>query len=112
MVSTPAQVHDRAQGGLSRKGVYRLTDKELKGVRFESLAVIIPVLRELTGKEVEVGDLLEYVDDEPPKKKTWRDLIGAAGDVDGPTDMAEHHDEYLGEAELHDHEQMSLQGKR
>lgn len=36
--------------------------------------------------------------DDAPKKKTWRDLIGAAGSVDGPTDIAERHDYYLGKA--------------
>lgn len=108
----PAQVHDRVQGKLSRNGVYRLTDDELKGVRFESLAVIIPALRELTGEDVQVGDLLEYVGEAPPRKKTWRDLIGAGGSIDGPTDIAERHDEYLGEAELREHEQMHLNGQR
>lgn len=107
-----SQVVDKAQGKLSRTGIYRLTDEELKGVRFESLAVIIPALRELTGEDVQVGDLLEYVGEEPPRKKTWRDLIGAGGSVDGPTDIAERHDEYLGEAELREHEQMHLLGER
>lgn len=107
-----SQVVDKTDGKLSRKGVYRLTDDELKGVRFESLAAIIPALRELTGEDVAVGDLLEYVGDAPPRKKTWRDLIGALGDVDGPTDMAERHDDYLGEALLEEHEQGTLRGKR
>lgn len=107
-----SQVVDKTEGKLSRKGVYRLTDDELKGVRFESLAAIIPALRELTGEDVAVGDLLEYVGEAPPKKKTWRDLIGALGDVDGPTDMAERHDDYLGEALLEEHEQGTLRGER
>lgn len=46
--------------------------------------------------------------DDAPKKKTWRDLIGAFDDPDSPGDVAERHDEYLGEAELREHEQMSL----
>lgn len=107
-----AQVVDKAQGKLSRNGVYRLTDPELGGVRFESLAAIIPALRELTGEDVAVGDLLEYIDEAPPKKKTWRDLVGTLGDVDGPTDMAERHDDYLGEALLEEHEQGTLRGER
>lgn len=36
--------------------------------------------------------------DDAPRKKTWRDLIGAAGSVDGPTDIAERHDYYLGKS--------------
>ncbi len=32
------------------------------------------------------------------KKKTWRDLIGAAGDTEGPTDVSERHDYYLDES--------------
>ncbi len=107
-----SQVVDKTQGKLSRNGVYRLMGDELKGVRFESLAAVIPALSELTGKDVKIGDLLEYVGEEPPRKKTWRDLIGAAGDVDGPTDMADRHDDYLGEALLEEHERMHLRGER
>lgn len=107
-----SQVVDKTHGKLSRNGVYRLTDDELKGVRFESLAAVIPALSELTGKDVKVGDLLEYVGDAPPRKKTWRDLIGALGDFDGPTDMAERHDDYLAEAEWEEHQAGSLRGQR
>lgn len=99
-------------GQLSQNGVYRLTGDDLKGVRFESLAVLIPALIELTGKDVQVGDLLEYVGEKPPKKKTWRDLIGAFDDPDSPGDVAELHDDYLGEAMLEEHERMHLRGKR
>ena len=45
---------------LSQKGVYRLTDEDLSGIRFNSLDVIIPALNELTGKRVQVSDLLEF----------------------------------------------------
>ncbi len=47
---------------LSQKGVYRLTQNDLSGIRFESLQAIIPALRDLTGKAVQVSDLLEYAD--------------------------------------------------
>lgn len=107
-----SQVVDKTDGKLSRNGVYRLTDNELKGVRFESLAAIIPALRELTGEDVMVGDLLEYVAEAPPKKKTWRDLIGAFDDPDSPGDVAERHDDYLGKALLEEHEQGTLRGER
>ena len=109
---TPAQVFDKTDGKLSRNGVYRLTDPELGGVRFESLAAIIPALRELTGEDVAVGDLIEYVGDAPPKRKTWRDLIGAFDDPNSPGDVAERHDDYLGEALLEEHEQGTLRGER
>lgn len=107
-----SQVVDKTHGKLSRNGVYRLMGDELKGVRFESLAAVIPALSELTGKDVKIGDLLEYVGEEPPRKKTWRDLIGAFDDPDSPGDVAERHDDYLGEALLEEHERMHLRGKR
>lgn len=110
------QLVDKTHGKLSRTGVYRLTDNDLKGVRFESLAAIIPALRELTGEEVQISDLLEYDEGTttPPKakKKTWRDLAGAFDDPASPDDMAENHDHYLGEAESEEYDRMTLQGER
>jgi DNA-binding Xre family transcriptional regulator len=52
---------EHTHGRLSRTGIYRLTAKDLKAVRFETLAAVIPALRDITGEEVQVGDLLEYV---------------------------------------------------
>lgn len=108
------QLVDKAHGKLSRTGVYRLTDSDLSGVRFESLAAIIPALRELTGEEVQVGDLLEYTGPPAPtsQKKAWRKLIGALQDPDSPGDIAERHDHYLGEALAEEHDAMTLRGKR
>lgn len=108
------QLVDKAHGRLSRTGVYRLTADDLKGVRFDSLATIIPALRELTGERVEIGDLLEYVDESPAprSKKTWRDLAGAFDDPDSPGDVAERHDHYLGEAESEEYDRSTLQGER
>ena len=108
------QLIDKAHGKISRTGVYRLTDDELKGVRFESLAAIIPALRELTGEEVQIGDLLEYVGPAPapdPKRSAWRRLRGALNDPDSPGDIAENHDRYLGEALLQEHQE-GIEGKR
>lgn len=108
------QLIDKAHGKISRTGVYRLTDDELKGVRFESLAAIIPALRELTGEEVQIGDLLEYVGPPTtpdPKRSAWRRLRGALNDPDSPGDVAENHDHYLGEALLQEHQE-GIEGKR
>lgn len=66
---------ERSNGRLSRTGIYRLTADDLKAVRFESLAVIIPALRELTGEEVQISDLLEYVpapvEEMDEESRTW-----------------------------------------
>jgi DNA-binding Xre family transcriptional regulator len=108
------QLVDKAHGGLSRTGVYRLTDSDVSGVRFESLAAIIPALRELTGEEVQIGDLLEYVGEPPApdaRRSAWRRLRGALDDPDSPGDVAERHDHYLGEA-LHQEHQEGVEGKR
>jgi DNA-binding Xre family transcriptional regulator len=108
------QLVDKAHGKLSRTGVYRLTDSDVSGVRFESLAAIIPALRELTGEEVQIGDLLEYVGEPPApdsRRSAWRQLQGALDDPDSPGDIAINHDHYLGEA-LHQEHQEGIEGKR
>lgn len=51
---------EKTQGKLSRNGVYRLTSEDLAGIRFDSLEAIIPALEELTGKRVDVADLLKF----------------------------------------------------
>lgn len=52
------------EGSLSRTSLYSLTSQTSppKGILFESLDTLIPALRELTGEEVNIEDLLEYVE--------------------------------------------------
>lgn len=47
--------------------IYRLAkeDVELSRIDFNVLATVIDGLRELTGKEVDITDVLEYVTDKP-----------------------------------------------
>ena len=58
---TAYRLADEAHGKLSQNGVYRLTSGDLKGIRFETLEVILPALSKLSGRKVTVHDLLEYV---------------------------------------------------
>lgn len=57
---TAYKLAEVTHGDLSQKGVYRLTSGDLKGIRFDSLEAIIPALHKLTGKHVQVSDLLEF----------------------------------------------------
>ena len=61
---TAYRLADETHGKLSQNGVYRLTSGDLKGIRFESLEVVLPALSKLSGKRVSVHDLLEYVYEE------------------------------------------------
>jgi DNA-binding Xre family transcriptional regulator len=63
---TAYRLADETHGQLSQKSVYHLVSGNLKGIRFESLEAIVPALRRLSGKPVNVQDLLEYVADEAP----------------------------------------------
>lgn len=44
-------------------------------------------------------------------KGAWRKLVGALGDADWPSDMAERHDAYLTEAEWEEHQAGTLRGQ-
>lgn len=57
---TAYSLADKTHGKLSQNGVYRLTSNDLKGLRFESLEAILPALTELTGRRVELSDLIEF----------------------------------------------------
>ena len=50
------------KGQLSRTSLYNLTSETSppKGVLFETLDVLIPVLRKMTGKQVQIHDLIDY----------------------------------------------------
>jgi Cro/C1-type HTH DNA-binding domain len=52
----------KTEGKLSRNSLYSLTsqDNPPKGILFESLDVLIPTLREMIGKQVQIKDLIEF----------------------------------------------------
>jgi DNA-binding Xre family transcriptional regulator len=45
---------------LTRNTLYNLTTKEPKRIELNTIDVLIPALEQLTGKRVELSDLLEY----------------------------------------------------
>lgn len=59
---TPYALAQKVSGKVSQKSVYRLTQGDLDGIRFNTLDTIIPALRELTGKPVQLSDLLDFED--------------------------------------------------
>ena len=104
----------RATGGkLSRAGIYGLlTDERPQNVHFATLDALLPALAAITGRPVNVEDLIVYERaSKNPAAKTWRDLAGAFDDPASPGDTAENHDRYLGEAESEDYDRMTFQGK-
>ena len=62
----PAAVVQAAEGRLSRNSIYTLA-RGAEAVRFETLDVLVPVLRQLTGKDVEISDLLVWEPDPVPQ---------------------------------------------
>lgn len=60
---TPHQLAVKTDGKLSQRSVYSLANSRTNGVRFDTLEAIIPVLKELTGKPVQLTDLLDYSDE-------------------------------------------------
>lgn len=49
----------KTEGKLSRNALYHLASRP-KGIQFETLDVLVPILSEMTGKKLTVADLLEY----------------------------------------------------
>lgn len=52
----------KTEGKLSRNALYHLASHP-KGIQFETLDVLVPVLSEMTGSKVSVADLLDYEED-------------------------------------------------
>ena len=109
----PGDLARATEGKLSRAGIYGLlTDERPQNVHFATLDVLLPALAAITGQPVNVGDLIVYEGAvRNPTAKTWRDLAGAFDDPTSPSDMAENHDYYLGEAESEEYDRMTLQGE-
>lgn len=47
--------------GLSKTGVYKIVNNQVKGLEFDALGRIISALEKMTGKRVEPNDVLEVV---------------------------------------------------
>lgn len=47
--------------GLSRTTVYAITGGQMDGLQFETLGKLIGGLEQITGRQVELGDVLEIV---------------------------------------------------
>ena len=99
---------------LAPNTVYALARGDQGRVDLEVLDKVITGLEHLTGRRVELTDLLERDDvgaAAPPKKGSWLELAGTFDDPDSPGDVAINHDKYLGEALLEEHRE-GLEGKR
>ena len=99
---------------LAPNTVYALARGDRGRVDLEVLEKVITGLEQLTGRRVELTDVLER-DDAPPAAKSnagsWLELAGTFDDPDSPGDVAINHDKYLGEALLEEHRE-GLEGKR
>jgi DNA-binding Xre family transcriptional regulator len=51
----------KTEGKLSRNALYHLASNP-KGIQFETLNVLVPILSEMTGQKLSVSDLLDYED--------------------------------------------------
>lgn len=68
----PAAVAQATEGRLSRNSVYALA-RGAEAVRFETLDVLLPALREITGEDVAVSDLIHYEPDPVPSESVDAD---------------------------------------
>ena len=72
----PAVVAAATEGRLSRNSVYALA-RGAEAVRLETLDVLLPTLRRLTGKDLEVSDLIVWEPDPVPQvdaeTRAWMD---------------------------------------
>jgi DNA-binding Xre family transcriptional regulator len=110
----PGELARSTHGQLSRAGVYGLLRNERpQSVHFETLDALLPALRELTGKGVEVGDLIVYgeLPQTESQRNAWRKLIGTLNDPDSPGDVSRRHDDYIDAAINAEHLE-SVAGKR
>ena len=63
------EMHDKTAyslwkaSGISRTTIYAITGGKMDGLHFETLSKLITGLESITGKTVEVGDVLEVVRD-------------------------------------------------
>ncbi len=65
---TPYRLAKATNGKLSLNATYNAVADGLTGVKFESLSIIISALRVLTGRQIGVEDLFEFVEDGPKQK--------------------------------------------
>ena len=99
---------------LAPNTVYALARGDRGRVDLAVLEKVITGLEQLTGRRVELTDVLERVAPGPQivsTKKNWRDFAGTFDDPDSPGDVAINHDKYLGEALMEEHLE-GLAGKR
>lgn len=112
----PGELARATEGKLSRAGIYGLlSDERPQSVHFATLDALIPALSGILGERVEITDLIDYGSPSPEpdtKRGAWRRLIGAIQDPDGPTDIAERHDDYLGEIEAREYDRATFRGER
>ncbi len=61
---TPYKLSEKTRGRISRNTIYEIARADTKQVKLETLDTLISTLRVMTGKSVQITDLLEYVADE------------------------------------------------
>jgi DNA-binding Xre family transcriptional regulator len=59
--------------GLAQATIYRLVNDDTTGLSTETLSVLLGTLRELTGEELGVADLLSYEEIHEDETKAWTD---------------------------------------
>lgn len=96
---------------LAPNTVYALARGDQSRVDLEVLDKVISGLEHLTGRRVELTDLLEREAPDESPMQSWLELAGTFDDPTSPGDIAARHDDYLGEALLEEHRE-GLAGRR
>lgn len=97
--------------GVPRNTLYNLVNQQRERLDLEVLDKVISGLEQITGRRVELTDLLEREPLEERPTQSWLELAGTFDDPTSPGDIAARHDDYLSDALLEEHRE-GLEGKR
>lgn len=106
----------RAMGEQRISTLYRLTNPTNPPTRVDlpTLEAVIAALRDVTGEQVGIEDVLEVVEESSAEstQPDYLELAGIFDDPDSPGDVATRHDDYLGDWLEEDLERQRHEGER
>ncbi len=90
------------RASLSPNTVYPMARGDMRRVDLKSLEAVLLALRDMSGEQVRIGDLLE-LEDKREADAPWEALSGILDALNMPSDGAVNHDRYLDEALAEEH---------
>lgn len=103
------------ESGLASNTIYEMARGESESASLKTLESVIKALREVTGEEVRLEDVVEIVDEETApegeSEPNYLALVGLIDDPDSPGDISQNVDKYLGEV-LEEEYRKGIRGER